>query len=371
MALEAEILINNYGIPQDFARDLLNFTKTDLEAAIKIIESSEKDIVVLKAKFISNKKMYSGAFLLFFNFQTRIPEYMFCVVSNNPSLTKIKIENSWGDIFSIMLEYLTEPESDVEMASKSESQILSADNANYLATFFTDTHTIDLVNIKRFILSELSKVFADSGIILKMINEQTNIFHFTTFLKATRVGMKVQSQLKMNLITLLNIKVEPVLAPLGGVDLEKMEIYDELLVKIVDSREIVNFILGFIDTSALSPGTLYGRIVYNQKAPNLMSNLVIIEFAPGIYGRFMIGEKIRVQVKKHQHRKGETAVPQNPVPEQPGYHIEDYLGQSLTNQDQLANDAADRGKKVSVYSIILIIAASLAFVLLIFLWLIS
>ena len=62
MALEAEILSNNYGLPIEFGRSFIQFTKGDLEAAIKIIEASEKDMIVLKGKFISGKKMSNGAY---------------------------------------------------------------------------------------------------------------------------------------------------------------------------------------------------------------------------------------------------------------------------------------------------------------------
>ncbi len=371
MALESEILTNNYGIPPDFAKNLIIFMQGDLEAAIKIIESSEKDIIVMKAKFISNKRMINGAFLLFFNIQTHQPEYIFFVISRNSNLTKINIENSWRSVFDIILGYLTEPECDLELSSKAEARIVTPDNINYISSFFTSKNDIDLVNLKRFVISELSKILLDTGLVLKVSSEETNIFKFSSFLKTVQVGYKIQQQLKVDFLTLINIKVEPVLAPLGGVDTEKMDIYDEVLVKINDDREIVRFIMGYFDTTQLSPGNLYGRIVYNQKAPETTSHLIILEFAPGIFGRFLLGEKIRIHVKKNTQKRPEA----NPLPvnlmEQQVYNIEDYSAGLSKDNDQLQQLQEEGEKKLSVYTIILIIAAGMAFVMAIFLWLLS
>ncbi len=372
MALESEILTNNYGIPPDFARNLLGFMHSDLEAAIKIVEASEKDIIVLKAKFIANKKMFYGALMIFFNFQTRLPEYIFAVISNNANLTKVSVESGWQSNFQILLDYLTDPQCNLELSSKAESQIVTPDNINYLASFFSDHYNIDLVNLKRYLMSELSKVFTDTGIVLKISTEQTNIFHFSSFLKTVQVGYKIQQQLKVDFITLLNIRVEPILAPLGGYDVDKMEIYDELLVKINDDREIVHFIMGYFDTTNLAPGNLYGRLVFNQKSQTSQGHLLIIEFAPGIYGRFILGEKIRIQVRKNTQK----IPPEKPMDikqvEELSYLTTDYQDElSQKKEAETNNNLFESEKKINIYAIILIIAAGLGFVLVIFLWLMS
>lgn len=372
MALESEILTNNYGIPADFARKFLGFMHGDLEAAIKIVEASEKDIIVLKAKFISNKRMYYGALMLFFNVQTKLPEYIFSVISNNANLTKISVDSAWQSSFQSMVDYLTDPQCDLDLSSKAEAQIVNTDNMNYLSSFFIDHKNFDLVNLKRYIINELSKVFMDTGIVLKMATEQTNIFHFSTFLKSVQVGYKVQQQFKIDFITLLNIKVEPVLAPLGGLDVDKMEIYDELLVKVNDDREIVNFVMAYFDNENLSPGQLYGRIVFNQKSPTTHGHLVIIEFAPGIYGRFNLGEKIRVHVRKNTRKKGEDKSIISIPAEELSYDNNDYSADlNMGKRDDSGQDLFEDEKKLSIYTVILIIAAALVFVLGIFLWLMS
>jgi hypothetical protein len=371
MALETEILTNNYGIPVDFAKNLLGFMHGDLEATIKIVEASEKDIVVIKAKFISNKKILYGALMLFFNFQTRLPEYVFSVISSNMNITKISVESGWQSNFQILLDYITEPQCNIEMSEKVEAQIVTPDNISYLSSFFLDHHNIDLLNLKRFIINELSKIIMDTGIILKMSSEQTNIFHFSSFLKTVQVGHKIQQQIKVDFITLLNIKVEPILAPLGGFGADKLEVYDEILVKVTDDREIVRFIMEYFDLTGLTPGTIYGKIVVNQKSQSALGNLIIIEFAPGIYGRFVLGEKVRIHARKNTQPARPEKKPDSIQTKELSKTINDYpeVPIKIKGDDEDQNMMGE--KKMSVYTIILIMAAGLGVILIILLWLLS
>lgn len=305
MALESEVLVNNYGLPHEFAQNFLRVTKGDLEAAIRIIEAAEKDIFVLKAKFISNKRMSHGGIVLFYNFQTNISEYILAVVSSDAMLAKIRVENPWQEFYQDLEKYMMADEAEADYSSKIENEILYQDNASYISSFFIDQSEVDLVNIKRFLLSEISKIMLDTGIVLKVISETTDIFRFKNFIKTVKLGLKAKTQASMDWIVLLNIKVEPVLAPIGGQDIDKSSPGDEILVKINDNREIVQFVVGLLQTDT-TPGTLYGRLVYNQKDRLSQNNLVILEFGAGIFGRFLIGEKIRVQVRE---KKADIPIP--------------------------------------------------------------
>jgi len=366
MALETEVLVNNYNLPPDFAKQLIQFTQGDLEAAIHLIEASEKDIFILKGKFISSKKSCNGALLLFYNQQTNVPEYVFVVVSSDPALARIKIEDSWRVMHESMMKFYTSREANTELSSKIESQLLAPENISYFSIFFT-LSGVDIVNLKRFLLNEISKVLIDTNTILKVAREATDVFHFSGFIKTTNVGLKLQPQSQLNLITLLNISVEPVLAPLGGKDVEKIDVGDEILVKVTDTREIVHFLMGFIDTKNVSPGKLFGRVIFNQKTSTSLNNLLILEFAPGIFGRFSIGEKIRVHLRSREEQKQSTG---------DSYQYEEAKAKESNlsyGSDIVQGYAAyeREDKKSSFLSVFLIIAGCLAAIMLILLWLVS
>jgi hypothetical protein len=380
MALEAEILENNYGLPADFAKRFVQFTKGDIEAAISIIEASEKDMTVLKMKFISSKKMVNGAILLFYNFQTNSPEYIFAVVSGDSNLSRIKIENGWKEVYAELEKYMVGSDSDPEYASKIESRILYSENLSYISGFFLDKSTVDLTNIKRFILSEISKVLLDTGIILKLVSEEIDIFRFRNFLAVTKMGLKVVTKNKMEWLTLLNIRIEPVLAPLGGTDIEKTQLGDEVLVKIADNRDIVPFILSFVDPNLFVESSLYGRLVHRNTSQGTENNMVIVEFGPGIYGKFIIGGKIRVQVREKQqkvledgtvvatdgtaeHRSFMDQVPK--IDEIPQTHADPETILNSYQQGGSSRNKAAKPKNTSIYMFIWFSVAALIVIMLI------
>lgn len=307
MALEAEILENNYGLPAEFGKRFVQFTKGDIEAAIRIIEASEKDMTVLKMKFISSKKMVNGAIMLFYNFQTNSPEYIFAVVTGDSNLSRIKIESNWKEVYAELEKYMTAADSDPEYASKIESRILYSENLSYISGFFLDKSTVDLTNIKRFILSEISKVLLDTGIILKLVSEEIDIFRFRNFLGGTKMGLKVTSKNKLDWLSLLNIRVEPMLAPIGGSDIERTQLGDEILVKIVDNREIVPFVMSFVAPEQFMEKAVFGKMVHRTTSQGTENNMVIVEFGPGVYGKFIIAGKIRVQIRERKKAPEEEA----------------------------------------------------------------
>lgn len=386
MALEAEILENNYGLPPDFSRSFVQFTRGDIESAIKIIEASEKDMTVLKMKFISSKKMVNGALMLFYNFQTNSPEYIFAVVSGDSNLSRIKIESTWKEVYSELERYMTGNESDPEFASKIESRILYSENLGYISSFFLDKTTVDLTNIKRFVLSEVSKVLLDSGIILKLVSEEIDIFRFRNFLKTTNLGLKIASKNKLDWITLLNIRIEPVLAPLGGTDIEKTQMGEEVLVKIADNREIVPFVLSFVDPSRFVENAIFGKIVYRYNSPGTDNNMVIVEFGPGIYGKFIIGGKIRVQIREKTQKAaaledGDEAVQSGSdrsfldqvpkIDEIPQVKVDPTHLKNLMDQGNTVQKRTAGTKSGNVYVFIWFSVAVLTIILLILMWILG
>lgn len=302
MTKEAEILSNNYQIPVDFAQRLLNFTRNDLEQAIKILEACEKNVAIIKGKFLSSKKLFNGAFLFTYNFELRELNYFFIVVSNDASITRINIEQKWRDFYSDLFTFANSNSANMQVSNELERVLLSPDNIRYLLSFFVDVNNIDQVNLKRFLLSEIAKVLMDSAVAVKISIENTDIFSLQNFLKENPSGTKFDKRDKKDFYIIINLNVEPVLAPIGGVESGTLEFGDEILVKLKDEREIVQFLLGFINPDSFQGGAIYGSLFSKQLDPLTGNYLVRLEFGPGIFGSFLIGEKVRLQVRK----KGST-----------------------------------------------------------------
>jgi len=310
MALESEILVTNYGISSEFADNLLHFTKGDVEGAIKILEASEKDVIALKAKFISSKKMTNGSIIVFYNFQTNLPEFVFCVVSSDQSLGKMKIENHWNSFIEDMKRFVGSVESDPEAASRIESQVLSPENVKYINSFFIDKSNFDMVNIKRFLVSEVSKVMMDTGIVIKITTEEVDVFRFKNYFNESKFGLKVIIQNPITNGMLINIKVDPILTPIGGVDVEKTQIDDQVLVRFVDERQIVSYIKDLSMSKEENNGAIYGKVIRNIKSMDTNNIIVTLEFGPGIYGTFIMGGKVKVQTILAKKKTSENKIPE-------------------------------------------------------------
>ena len=302
MALENQILINNYGVDQEFAEKLLEFTHQDVEGAIRILESSEKDVFVIKAKFISSKKMIYGALVIFFNYQSGLSEYLYCAVSSNNKLSRIKMDSDWHEFIMEMADNMSEEGADFDAASRIESEIVSGDNVRYITTYFADRQNPDLVNLKRFLLSNLSKVLLDTGIVIKLVATNTDVFNFQNAVSRFTGGLKLKPKNGQKFTMLINMHIDPVLSPIGGTDMEKITPNTKILIKIDDEREVVKYIqelIGAVDESGKGKA-FWGKVVRIQYSRESENHIVTLEFGPGIYGSFVVGEKVRVQVNKDE-----------------------------------------------------------------------
>lgn len=356
MGLESEILVTNYGLTQDFASRLIAFVSGDVETAIRIIEASEKDIGVFKIKFISSRKMANGSAMLAYNFQIQQPEFLFTVVSSDPNLSKIHLENPWNQMYEEMLQYLSGIQSDPDSSSRIEKQILSGENINYINSYVADRSNIDFVNLKRFLLSEISRIMMDTGVVLKVVLEDTDIFHFQNFLNNTKIGIKIENKNKISQMVILTLRIEPILSPLGGKDIEKIQPGDEILVKVSDTREIVPSIIKLLDRGG-DNNYAYGKVIYSLRSEETQNTMALLEFGPGIFGRFTIGGSVRLQTREPKEvEKGNNQFQTQNIPDR-------FMDVNEKKDDRMeqSNDGGKR-KKFNI-TLIIVLAGVLAVLL--------
>lgn len=321
MGVEADILVNNYGISQEFAQNLLDFFEGDVDKVIQMMESSDKDITVVKGKFIASRRNLYGAFMFFYNHQSLFPEYIFVVCSTDLNLSRLRIEDPWTAYVESLRMYQTAQESDPEVASRIEAQILSRDNISALTGYLSDKTSPDLINLKRFLTNEINRVIYDANVLVKFVLEEADIFRTRAFLSNTHDGFKVVSNNPANLV-LMNLKVEPVLSPLGGKDVESLASMDEVYVRVLDDRPIVPELVEKLrPPDVLAPNTIVGKVLENQLMPESENRRITLLFGPGIFGSFVLGGKVRVQTRTEATGKtsagaskgGETSSKQEPV----------------------------------------------------------
>ncbi len=302
MPMEAQILVNNYGLPLDFAKKLLQFMGGDIENAIQVLEESEKDMIVLKVKFLSNRKGIYGALQLYYNFRTAQVEYVAVVVTRDNDLSRLRLESDWKEVYQNISKFYASSTFSPEVSEQIEQALLLPNNQNYINSFFLDQNQIDMVNTKRFLLSEVSKVVQDTSIVIKVVKQEVDVFKFRTMLKNINQGIKQIPQEESDRLMLLTLTVKPVLSPIGGIDIEKVVPGMQIKVNLDDDREIAYFvgkILGAVDSTGLKDA-VYGRLIYKKRVADTENLRVIVEFGPGIYGSFRIGNRVRVDYNKDE-----------------------------------------------------------------------
>ena len=144
----------------------------------------------------------------------------------------------------------------------------------------------------------------DSQIVFKLSAADIDVFKFNTFLSNTKIGLKIIPKQGIKEVMMVNLRIDPVLAPIGGIDIERTYVGDEILVKILDERDIARYIADLIggrDDSGI-PRAVWGRIANNQKSQETGNNLINLQFGPGLFGTFSIGSKVRVQIKERENR---------------------------------------------------------------------
>jgi len=306
MGVEAEILVNNYGISPEFAQNLLDFFGGDVDKVIQVMESSDKEITIIKGKFLASRRNLYGAYVLFYNHQTLAPEYVFVICSTDMNLSRVRIEDPWPAYIESLRVYQTAQESDPEIASRIEAQILSRDNLPVLTGYLSDKTSPDLINLKRFFTNEINRIIYDANVLVKFVLEEADIFRTRAFLSTSHDGLKAISNNPSNLV-LMNLKVEPILSPLGGKDAESLSSMDEIYVRVLDDRPVVpDLIERLRPPEVVATNTVVGKIVENQLMPESENRRITLLFGPGIFGSFIIGGKVRIQTRSETQAKPST-----------------------------------------------------------------
>ncbi len=307
----ATVLSQKAGVPEELARFLLEFTGGDMEGAYHILQSIDKDILVIKGKFLSQRYIKYGLFALFFNYKTSKLEWVISVVSGNPEMGRVDINQSWKMFLVELSKMKVNPQVDEEASQRIEENLTRPEKLEEFSSYVKGRGNLDLINIKRFISSELGKVLLDSEVIIKTATEETDVFQYYKAKKELSMGVQFETDLpsflsggSMGDLSLLSLNIEPVLSPVEGKAVETLKPGTEILVKITDQRSISQYLANLIssDPSQLGAKTEDGkpilktRVVTVQENPETQNCVLVTEFGPGIRGTAVVKKGVKVKL---------------------------------------------------------------------------
>ncbi len=158
------------GCDFDLAKLMLKFTGDDVEGAVKIISSVEKNIYVIRGKFIAQTNKIYGAFIFFYDVKNKSIEKVNAVIrDNDKSAIEFDFEKRWKEYQEDLLNY-----------EKSRGINLNLQNNFY-------TGLINSKSVHFFErLSSCSCAVVNAGIFFLMYSVSTNAYFCATAMADVR-----------------------------------------------------------------------------------------------------------------------------------------------------------------------------------------
>lgn len=287
------------------AKLMLKFTAGDVDGALNIIKSVEKNIFVFRLKFIAQTSKIYGTLSFIFNTKTKTIDKLYCVVKReDKTAIEFDFEKTWNITFEEIISYYQNNIIDIELQNKILSAINTNKTVSLLENKLTTKKEIDENSIKNYFTDILINISGDVSVAVKSKIDKTDIFEINrgsltdTENDTTKEDLKkeeIKKEKDQDQILLLNIEMD--LAPVDGVQISELQIGDLIGVKITDDRPIAEYICTLLnakDPVTKQPLTLFAEL---KDIKVTESGIVVrVEFGPGIHGVAHYGEDVKIRV---------------------------------------------------------------------------
>ncbi len=319
-------LIYSSGADEKLSSLLIEFTGGDVEGAKKIIEAMPKDYIAVKVRYMAHKAHCYGVLLLVVDLKHQSIENISLVANNNKAASQIDNTLKYSKFKEKITDYIRKTGNDMDTMSRLREAINVEDFSGMMFSKFKD-NKFDKEQLK-VVFSELfSRVLADQNCAVKIETEEVDIFSVHKSDNSYNVNKSQRlldnekeedqnesqkarkEEVQIRNISLVILKIEPVVAPVMGVPALDLQPGDDILVKIIDEREIGDYLtklLGGKENGELVP--IHAAIKEISKKEDIESLMIIVEFGPGIAGKMFISPEIKVEVSGlSEEKKGERS----------------------------------------------------------------
>lgn len=306
-------LVSETGCDEQLAKLLLIFTGGDIEASKKIINSIDKDIFIIKGKFVCNNILKFGIFLVFYNKKSGKIERSEFFISNNKNILNININSRWNEIIENtkeIIQNISEDESEEEINNHFRDELSKVEFVDFLEKVSKNYDKNKNLLIKAF-SNIVSNLTADVNISVKVEKEEIDIFEFGKGIKDLDELNKIENEYDEDKeneseihsdtkigseYQLITLECEPQYAPINGFSISNFLPGDSIKVKIIDDSDIGNYIaklLHGIDEDG-NKVPLSATITNIEKLDEELLK-IMVEFGPGIYGKLIVGNDVKVE----------------------------------------------------------------------------
>lgn len=291
---------------------LLQFTGGDLEGALQILKSVEKDIFILKGKFIGQTKKYYGTFLLIYNARMKaFPIKDILVKERDKSSIEFDFSKNWREYHDAIHEYMRVNVLDDDCCEKFLTMIATPKAQHYFETRLISRKEINEDDVRNFLTNILINTLGDVNVAVKLKIEKTDIFELNKSRQEALLLPEIEAQesacvvedaspeVKIDDQEIMILNIEPDISPVGGVAVSKLRKGNMIGVRIIDERPVARYISALLatkETANYDPALVYVPLRDIERREHGV--FLTVEFCAGIYGQCYFGEDVKIAVKR-------------------------------------------------------------------------
>lgn len=314
-------MVEGTGCDSKLAVMLIKFTGGDVEGAKRIIRAVPKDVFAIKVKFITQVTGYYGAFLFCYDEKENNVKRSVCVVSDEKDIGTIDISQTWLNFEAALYNYMRVKRVDGAKIEHIKNKFLGREFAARLSGVLKVGKLLNDEALNNLFIDELYTIFSDTNIAVKFAVDMTDVFELNKgqetpadegeeTLNPEEVEEEIESKRmhKKPDQSLIVLKVDPVLSPVKGTEIKKLEFGDDIQVRISDEREIADYLAvllgGKVDSIRVP---IYTKIVEVKELES--GNVgVLTQFGPGIMGMFKVPSDVKVVSSQDEEEDSRSAV---------------------------------------------------------------
>jgi len=307
MRENVKILMEETGCDEGQAELALHSTGDNLEKAIKSIDMLLKYIVVIKGKFMCNQTSVYGQFIVISHLhQKRIIRFG-AIVTYDPTIYEGALDCKWRDFEKRLYADRLSEGCLHELIQKLEQNLNWQIASDYRRSFFQNLKDRNYEEITGVLRSIISKSLEDTQLKVEMDVEELNLSQFkfpqeSTIL--TEGGIKPplneagESVNRKESTIVLNTELVTD-ASSSSVEIEKLRKNDLILVKILDSRDIAQYLSRLLGGCKGEEVVPLSTIVEEVREEGEQW-AVRTRFSPGILGEALVEKRATVRRLKPQ-----------------------------------------------------------------------
>ncbi|MCK4796391.1 MAG: hypothetical protein KAT05_03360 [Spirochaetes bacterium] len=309
-------LQNETGCDPILGKLLLKFTDDDIEGAIKIIKSVDKDIFVIRGKFIGQSSKCYGTFLFFYDSRNKVIDKINIIIKHkDKTAVEFNFDKTWSEFLQDMINYLQTNATEAQLENRFTYQIKNHRAISVYEKTIVRSKEYDEKFLKSFFIDVLFNITGDPNVAIKLQIDRTNAFEvnkgnikdidFNSHADESKkeekdISIKDKNFKKQGQDVLV-LNIEPELAPVDGVEITEINPDDLMSVKIVDERPVAEYIASLLN--AKNPITNENLMILVRVKDIINTEegfLIKIEFGPGIFGIAYFGENVKIRMRKKE-----------------------------------------------------------------------